>query len=334
VAIGVGVIGIGSLGGDHARRLAADVRCAEIRAVFDVDAQRARALGEELGAEALATARELIRYPGVDAVLIASPGATHASLSLDCIAAGIPALCEKPLAPTTKECLQVVGAEVARHERLVQVGFMRRYDPGYIALRQALAGDEIGSTLLMHCVHRNLSVASTHSSDMSLTDTAIHEIDICRWLTGEEIVDVTVTQPRKSAIAAVGLRDPLLVTLETESGIVMTVEVFVNCQYGYDVRCEVVGSTGVATLSAPSSGVSLRPGSRRPPVRDGWKVRFEAAYLEELQSWIDGLCAGTVAGPSAWDGYVATAVAQCCVRSLDTGTTTPVVLDERPALYG
>ena len=121
--------------------------------------------------------------------------------------------------------------------------------------------------------------------------------------------------------------------LEFRSGVVVEVEIFVNCQYGYDVRCEVVGSTGVASLDNPTTGALTRSGARSEPVPADWQVRFGDAYLVELQDWINGLATGAARGPSAWDGYAATAVAQSCVASLQSGLRTTVSLVERPALY-
>jgi myo-inositol 2-dehydrogenase/D-chiro-inositol 1-dehydrogenase len=168
---------------------------------------------------------------------------------------------------------------------------------------------------------------------MSFTDSAIHEIDTARWLIADEIIATTVIGVRRSSLAPSHLRDPQLVLLEFRSGVVVEVEIFVNCQYGYDVRCEVVGSTGVASLDNPTTGALTRSGARSEPVPADWQVRFGDAYLVELQDWVNGLATGAARGPSAWDGYAATAVAQSCVASLQSGLRTTVSLVERPALY-
>jgi myo-inositol 2-dehydrogenase/D-chiro-inositol 1-dehydrogenase len=169
---------------------------------------------------------------------------------------------------------------------------------------------------------------------MSLTDSAIHEIDTSRWLLGQEIVAATVVRTRRSPLAAENVLDPQLVLLETQSGATVSVEIFVNCRYGYDVRCEVVGSTGTASLENPTTGALTRAGARSQPVPADWRARFGAAYHAELQEWVNGLGAGAVVGPSSWDGYAATAVAESCVASLASGARTGVDLIERPALYG
>jgi myo-inositol 2-dehydrogenase/D-chiro-inositol 1-dehydrogenase len=333
VTIRVGVLGTGNIGTDHARRLYAQVSGARVGAVFDVDAARARDVAREVGAVAVDRATDLIDDSTVDAVVIASPGETHADLALACIAADKPVLCEKPLATTSDAALKVLGAEVAHGRRLIQVGFMRRYDPGYRVVKAAIDDGSVGEPLLVHCVHRNATVPETFTTDMSLTDALVHEIDASRWLLGQEITGTTVLATRQSPLAATHLRDPQLVVLETEAGVVVEVEIFANCRYGYDVRCEVVGATGTASLDAPSTGAVTREGHRTHAIAPDWRVRFGDAYRAELQEWVHSIEAGVPGGPSAWDGYAATVVAESCVASLADGTRTGVTLVDRPALY-
>jgi myo-inositol 2-dehydrogenase/D-chiro-inositol 1-dehydrogenase len=331
--LAVGVIGTGSIGTDHARRLSRAISGARVQAVFDVDEERAGALAEEIGVPARRDASEVIDDPGTDAVLVASADESHAEMVLACIAAGKPVLCEKPLAPTEEECRIVIAAEVTSAKHLVQVGFMRRYDIGFASLKKVIDDGTIGDVLVVHCVHRNASSPPGFTSSMSFTSSVIHEIDTARWLLGEELVAVTVAGARQSPRAPSGLRDPQLARLEGASGAVVDVEVFVNCQYGYDVRCEVVGSDGSAALDDPASSTTTLAGLRRQEIAPDWRDRFAPAYHTELQRWVDDIRAGGPSGPSAWDGYAATAAAECAVRSLETGRRIPIELDDRPAFY-
>jgi myo-inositol 2-dehydrogenase / D-chiro-inositol 1-dehydrogenase len=318
MAVGIGIIGLGVMGAGH-RRTLEDVPGASVVAVSDADLARARAAAGD-GVEVHADPRALIRSDAVDAVLVVSSDATHADFVLACLEAGKPVLCEKPLATNAAASLAIAEAESALGRRLVQVGFMRRFDAGYVEVKRALDDGEVGAPLMLHCAHRNASVPPTYTSDMLVTSSGTHEIDIVRWLTGEEIVGVRVLTPRVTSKARDGVRDPQVLILETESGVLVDVEVFVNAGYGYDIRCELVGETGTLSLA--------------PVITPGFLERFADAYRVELTEWVDAVSNGGPRGPSAWDGYAASAVADACLESLADGRQVAVELAARPALYG
>lgn len=320
MSVGVGVIGAGMMGAAHVVTLATAVEGARVAAVSDADPERAAAAAREGGARAIADPHELIRDPEVDAVVVASFDTTHEEFVVACIAAGKPVLCEKPLATSADACLRVIDAELAAGRRLVSLGFMRRYDPGYEAIKTQLDDGGVGTVLLVHCAHRNAVAPPAYTSEMLITSSAVHEIDIMRWLLGEEIVGATVRAARPSSQAAEGLRDPQLVLLETASGVLIDVEVFVNARYGYDIRCELVGETG-----------TLRLGEQVAP---DFRVRFATAYRRELEAWVRAVGSGRADGqPDAWDGYAASAVADACLASLASGERADVALKARPSLY-
>lgn len=329
----VGVIGTGTIGSDHVVRLTSQVVGAAVTAVFDVAGERAHQVAASVGATAHASWEALVAADDVDAVLIASPGELHPEQAVACIRAGKPVLCEKPIATTTAEAMHVLEAEVAGGRRLVRVGFMRRHDAGYLDVKRAMVDGTIGEPLLAHAVHRNASVPDTFRGDMSMTDSLVHEFDAFRWLFDAEIVSVTVMAVRKSPLGPAELRDPQLVVLELSGGEIVTVESFVNCRYGYDVRCEIVGSTGTVSLDNPRTTVVLGGGGRVERVPADWRERFAPAYVSELQAWVGELAAGHVGGPSTWDGYAATAVAEAAVRSYAKGERVDVDLVEKPSLY-
>jgi myo-inositol 2-dehydrogenase / D-chiro-inositol 1-dehydrogenase len=333
MSIGIGVLGTGSIGADHARRVARRVSGAHVAALFDVDTNRLESLREELGVVAHKRAEDLIEDPAVEAVLVASSPGTHTDLVLACIEMGKPVLCEKPLAPTTKECLQVLDAEVGRGSRLVRVGFMRRYDRGYVQVKQALDGGNIGVPLVLHCIHRNLTAPPFFTNDMTITDAAVHEIDVARWLLREELVEASRVPVKRSPLVPEPLRDPQVVMFKSESGVLVDVELFVSSQYGYDVRCELLGSSGFASVENPTTSAVVHRGLRSQSIAPDWQTRFSLAYLDELQDWVDGLRSGHTTGPTAWDGYAATAVAEACLRSDDSGGWSTVSLVDRPKLY-
>lgn len=329
----VGVIGTGMIGADHVARLTAQVVGATVTAVYDVATERAHQVAASTGAASSSSWEALVAADDVDAVLIASPGHLHSDQAIACIAAGKPVLCEKPLATTTADALRVLDAEAAAGRRLIQLGFMRRYDAGYLAVKQAMDGGTIGVPLLAHAIHRNAGVPDFFRGEMSLTDSLVHEFDIFRWLFDTEIATVTVLPGKPSPLAADGMRDPQVAILQLSDGEIVTVESFVNCQYGYDVRCEIVGSLGTVSLDNPRTTVVIAAGQRSEAVPADWQERFAPAYTYELLSWVNGLANGQIGGPSTWDGYAATAVAEAAVQSYARGERVEVALPDKPALY-
>jgi myo-inositol 2-dehydrogenase / D-chiro-inositol 1-dehydrogenase len=308
------------MGTTHARLLSTAVPAAELVAVSDAIAASAERLAREVGVGTVYTdALELIHDPAVDAVVIASPADTHEPFVLACFEAGKPVLCEKPLAATAEAARRVLEAEAALARRLVQVGFMRRFDPAYVELKSRLDRGEIGAAVLLHCAHRNPTVPPRFGSEMILTDSVVHDIDTARWLLGQEIVKVTVLTPRPSRNAPEGVQDPQFVIFETDAGTLVDVEAFVNAQYGYDIRCEIVGESGT---------VALPPHGTKVPM--GFQERFSSAYVQELQTWVASIASGSAAGAGAWDGYAATVVCEAAVDSLRTAEPTEVLLERRP----
>ena len=334
MAVRVGVIGAGLMGSTHVRLLSTRVAGAEVAAVSDALPGQAERVAAECGVLVVhADPLGLIRDTTVDAVVVASPATTHAGFIGACLDAGKPVLCEKPLAATARECREVVDAEVAGGRRLVQVGFMRRYDPAFADLKLRLDAGFAGPPVLVRCVHRNAAVADGYSSDMLITESVVHEVDVVRWLLGEELARVTVHAPRPTGQAAPGVRDPQLVVLETESGVLADVEIFVNARYGYDIRCEVVGETASLSLTAPVTVQVRRDGLEAVDVPADFRDRFAAAYVEELRSWTASVADGRLGGPSAWDGYAAAAVCEAGVAALHGGAPVDIELGPRPALY-
>jgi len=306
---------------------------AGVSAVTDVNLDEAKKVAEGLpNANVHSTGQELVSDDSVDAVLVCSWGPTHEEYVLAAIAAGKPVFCEKPLATTQEACLRIIEAEVAFGRRLVQVGYMRRYDSYYRALKSVVDGGDIGAPLLMHCTHRNPSVPSHYTREMAITDTAVHEIDMVRWMFGEEIVGTRVLKPRKNSLGG-ELEDPLLLIFEMSGGALIDVETSVNIRYGYDIRGEVVGETGTAALGE-FSPVTVRTGNTfAGRVPEDWRERFISAYDVEFQEWIDGVRDGGTYGPSSWDGYAAAVVSDAAVEALRSGNRSTVELAEKPALY-
>lgn len=332
MTVRIGLIGTGVMGADHARTLATQIAGVHLRALTDADAARARTVAAETGAETIASdPLAVINDPEVDAVLIASPDHTHRDLTLACISAGKPVLCEKPLAPTSRECLDIIAAEAARGRRLVQVGYMRRFDPAYVEMKATLQSGKLGLPLFFHCVHRNLSAPPWFDSKMAISNSAVHEIDISRWLLEEELTSIQVFQPATSNLSATV--SPVFLMMRTASGKMVNVENNNNGGYGYDVKGEVACEKGAVSLRSPlNTEVSFGQlqGTSYPA---DWRPRFANAYRLQLQAWVKSIEEGTPAGASAWDGYAASAVGEAGLASLASGSAVNIAMEARPQLY-
>ncbi|ULR55111.1 Gfo/Idh/MocA family oxidoreductase [Streptomyces deccanensis] len=335
MTVRVGVVGAGWIGKDHIRRLTETVTGARVTAVTDIDAARAEEAAAPVGARVLPDGAALIAASDVDAVLVTSWGPTHAEHVLTAIAAGKPVFCEKPLATTAEDCLRIVEAETALGRRLVQVGFMRRYDAGYRRMKRVIDSGRIGAPLIVHCAHRNPTVPESYTSAMAALDTAVHEVDVLRWLLDDEIVSTQVVTPRPTSRRFAHLKDPQIMLFETAKGVRIDLEVFVNCQYGYDIQCEAVGEEGLVRLPDPAT-VGLRTaGQHSTEVPGDWVGRFADAFDTEFREWIAGVAAGAEpTGPSAWDGYAATVITAATFEALESGRIVATDLKPRPPFYG
>ena len=332
--VGVGMIGAGAIGRIHARNLAKRTHGARLAAVMDVDAERAETVAAASGAgRVYADADALIADPEVDAVLIASPDATHAELALACIDAGKPVLCEKPLATIASDAKRVLEAELAAGRRLLQVGFMREYDPAHQDVVMILQSGAIGEALRFRGAHINPHYGVDWTVEEAIVNSLIHDIHSARFMMDAEISSVQVSwvavdpqRPRTCRLADVNLR--------FDNGAIGALEWNGDSGYGYEVQVEITCESGVASTLPSDSPVVRGVGGVSQAITPSWPQRFERAYVEEMQAWIRSIKAKEPTGPSAWDGYMTLAVAEACVRSTVTGLPVEIAPIERPALYG
>lgn len=194
----------------------------------------------------------MIASEDVDVVVVTSWDPTHEQYVLEAIKHGKYVFCEKPLAMDAAGCRRIVDAEVAYGKKLVQVGFMRRYDRGYIELKEAIESKQYGEALMMHCAHRNPSADENYTTPMAISNTAIHEIDVLRWLLNEDYESVQMILPKKTSNSHADLHDPQLLIFQTKSGVTIDLEIFVNCRFGYDIKCDVVFETAEVGMTDPA----------------------------------------------------------------------------------
>ena len=328
----IAVLGVGMMGADHVARITSRISGAQVAVVNDYLPEKAAEVAAAVpGARVTNDPLDAIAADDVDAILLATPGPTHEKQLLACLEHGKPVLCEKPLTTDSTSSLEVVRQEAALGTPLIQVGFMRRFDPEYQQLKALIDGGELGQPLVMHCAHRNPTVPPGFDSAMVVKDSLVHEVDVTRFLLGEEIASVQIIKPMSNRDAPRGLQDPQIAIFQTVSGRHVDVEVFVTTGVAYEVRTEVVGELGSATIGLDIGLVrKSAPGTWGGRITPGFRERFGTAYDIEIQRWVDAVRSDVnVDGPTAWDGYAAAAVCEAGVRSLETGERVDVELAER-----
>ena len=336
----VGVIGVGQMGADHVARISRRIKGARVAVVTDYVREKAEEIAASVpGCRAVGSPEELIAAEDVDAVLIASPGSFHRDQAVACIDARKPVLCEKPLAMNPEDAYTVVEAETAARAETgvpyVSLGFMRRFDREYAELKDAISSGALGEISLLHCKHRNAHTLPGFTDTMMVYDSAVHEIDAISYFLEEPVAEVQVVLPTPGPRADEGQHDPMLFLFRTASGRIVTDELYVNTGSGYEVRTEVLGSAGIATIGLEHGRVTThqdggRWGGRLPA---DLRPRFVDASVAEVQAWIAAIADGSnVAERSAttWDGYLAAATCAAAEQALTAGTFVPVTVRERP----
>ena len=328
------VVGAGRMGADHVERLAHRIVGAEVAVVVDVDLARARRAAE--AAPSIVAASDVgqaLQRDDVDAIVIATPGSLHEGTLLQVLEKDLPILCEKPLTPDAASSWRIVQAEQRLGRKRIQVGFMRRFDAEYQHLKGLFASGELGRPLMLHCAHRNPDTPPGFTNEMLINDSVVHEFDAIRFLTGEEIKTVQVRLGRRSRHAPAGQHDPQHVLIETESGLLADVEIFVNAQFGYQVTTQAVFEQGVVNIGGDTGPCLRRAGQWGGTVPRGFVERFGNPFDAEVQSWVTAARRGEVGGPTAWDGYATAACCEAGVAAQRSGERIGVSLRGKPELY-
>jgi myo-inositol 2-dehydrogenase/D-chiro-inositol 1-dehydrogenase len=330
-SIGVAVLGAGRMGQTHIRNLAA-IPDARVVAVADPDAHAA-AVGRELARaeHSFTDPRDAIKADGVDAVVIVTPTSTHASLIEAAVNAGKAVWSEKPIALELAETARVVDV-VERTGRPVQLGFMRRFDPGYAAARTRIEAGELGRIEQFRALSRDTyppSVEFLHHAGGIFLDMAVHDLDLARFLVGE-VVEVNawaavLAEPR---FAEAGDFDTALAMLRFENGAMGVVETARHSPWGYDIRTEVAGSAGKVVIEdmQKTAAIFSHDFGFHGEHFESFPDRFEAAFRLELEAFIEAVRVGRQPTPGPQDALETLRLAIACTRSRAEGR--PVELAE------
>ena len=321
--LSIAVIGAGRIGRIHAANIAANPS-AHLVGVADVDAAAAEALAKACGARAV-TLEEAFT---ADAVLIASPTPTHAGYIERASYAGRAIFCEKPIdlaAERVRACLRVVQ----RSGVALMVGFNRRFDPHFLTLKSRLDAGEIGAVELLTIISRDPAPpppAYVATSGGLFRDMMIHDLDMARFLLGEEPVEVHAAASClvDAAIGAAGDVDTAVVTLRTASGKLCQISNSRRATYGYDQRIEVHGAKGLlraGNVNASTVELANEGGFVSDPVLPFFLERYAAAYRAELDAFIAAVTHGAAPLPNGDDGLRALLLADAATESARTGAT-------------
>lgn len=332
--LGVAVIGAGLMGQDHISRIEKRIVGASVTALVEPDKERAKkAKGLAPSSRLLTSISQAIEDTTVDAFVIATPGVLHEEALREILLANKPVLCEKPMTPDPNSANRILEAEQNTGRKLIQVGFMRRFDAGYVELQSHIRSGNYGELITLNCVHRNASVPDSYVDEMLIYDSVVHEIDIIRFLTDSTIAAIEVKKLKRNKLNRDRLHEPILVILETSSGVTAIVEMNVSIQFGYQVKTEAVFQKGIVEIGRTSGTTIWEDGRYFGHENLDFRTRFAAAYDTQIQRWVNAAMRGTIDGPSAWDGYLATEVVEAGLRALRSGKRELVKYQERPEFY-
>jgi myo-inositol 2-dehydrogenase/D-chiro-inositol 1-dehydrogenase len=324
MAVRFAVLGAGRIGKVHAKAVSGDPG-AVLVAVADAVPQAAEAVAAQYGCK-VATIAAIEADTGIDAVVICTPTNTHADLIERFARAGKAIFCEKPVdlsLARVRDCLKVVAGTGAT----LMVGFNRRFDPHFAAVRAAIDAGRIGEVEQVVITSRDPGPPPVDYIKVSggiFRDMTIHDFDMARFLLGEEpdTVMATASVLVDKAIGAAGDFDSVSVMLRTASGRQAVITNSRRATYGYDQRIEVHGSKGVASAENQrpvSIEIANGDGYTRPPLHDFFMTRYTEAYAAEIAAFIAAVQGKAPASPSGQDGLLALALADAAVRSVAEG---------------
>ncbi len=334
--IGIGVLGVGEMGKRHAENLRRLVPGAELIAVADVAADRAKQVAEELEiAKSFGSLDAMLECKEIRAVLIATPDKFHAQCVIQAAKAGRDILCEKPIALTLPDAYAALDA-VAKAGVRLQVGFMRRYDPAYAAAMKRIEAGEIGTPLIFKSVGRDkdqppMAAYQSGVNGMILYNNTIHDFDLARWMMRDEVAEVHsyTTVAIRPEVAQYGDVVASSVNLQYRNGGIGNIESYVQAVYAYDVRTEVLGSKGAVFVGSiqQTPAVFLSANGSAQALADHFLTRFADAYLAELQDFVQALLRDKPVRVTGEDGLKALAYAVAAENSHKQGKPVKVTLE-------
>jgi predicted dehydrogenase len=322
--LGVGVLGVGTMGRQHAFNLRHLIPQARLVAVADTNLERAKQVAGELEIDHYYSSVEaMVERKDVQAIVVVTPAKFHGAAMKACAHAGKDIFCEKPFTLTIEEADEVLDATQKAGVR-VQVGHVRRYDPPNVRAKARIEAGEIGDPVIFKSVARDpeppaVSYLASGVNGMFFQDSTVHEFDLGRWIMNDEISEIhaygaVLVFPE---IAKFNDIDTALLTMKFSRGTLGAVENYMQSGYGYDVCTEIVGSKGtiITGYLQQTAEVVLTSAGSRTDIVDHFLVRFADGYLHEMRDFVQTILADRAPKVDALDGRQAVAVAAAAERS-------------------
>lgn len=328
--IQVGLIGAGRAGMIHGRNLAFRVPSARIVAISDPNETTRNAAADELGVEhSFADYRPIIESKDIHAVVIVTPTKLHREIAVAAAQAGKHILCEKPMAMTPGECDEMIAAAETARAKL-QIGFMRRFDPAFYGVKQQIDAGKIGDVVMVRSLTYGPSVPQPWMYDLRISNGPLaevnsHDIDTVRWLTGSEITEVFAMggnyRSPEARASFPDFYDNVVLVARFANGMQGMISGAQGVRYGYDSRCEVLGTKGILFAGALQEKAMTQCTEEGlvSPVIKSWRDLFADAYLAEDVDFIQSIIEDRSPRVTGWDGKKAVEVVNAGNESIRTG---------------
>src|SRR5260370_42150073 len=326
--LGIGVLGVGTMGKQHALNIRRLIPEAQLIAVADADLKRAQQVASELEIEhAYNSVEGLAERKDIQGIVVVTPAKFHGAAMRVCAQARKDIFCEKPFTLTVEEADQMLDL-TARAGVRVQVGHVRRYDPPNVKAKKRIEAGEIGEPVIFKSLSRDpapppASYMASGANGMLFNDSTVHEFDLGRWLMNDEISEIhaygaVLVFPE---IAQFNDIDTALLNMQFSLGTLGAVENYMHSGYGYDIRTEIVGSKGtiITGYLQQTAEVVLTAAGARTDVVDHFLVRFADGYLHQMRDFVQTILADRAPKVDAFDGRQAVAVAAAAERSYPEG---------------
>jgi myo-inositol 2-dehydrogenase/D-chiro-inositol 1-dehydrogenase len=327
----IGSVGLGRLGLQHAVNIAGRIQHAELAALCDVDGAKLKEAADRLAVPRRFTSfEELTACKDIDAIVLVSPSAMHTKQIAAALAAGKHVFSEKPLGVTVAECKEAEKAVEAHPELVFMLGFMRRFDESYKYAREKTAAGEIGKPVLFRSYSQDPekfiqgAIAFAPHSGGQFLDMAVHDIDLARWFTGSEPETVYALGGcyAHPEFAASKDGDNVSCLMKFKNDCMVFLFAGRTAPHGYNVETEIIGTKGILRIaSVPQKNLVevLDAGGVRRECSENFLERFDSAYVNEVQEFVNCIVEGRKPEVTVYDGTRVSEIAYTCKSAFESG---------------